>query len=76
MFYKSDHFFEKAPISMLIVYLQRSIIVSFGKWLLFVEKVAMFFAKGVPFPAEGVYLFEIPIVDICSLSIVLTVQCE
>ena len=50
-------FFEKTQISILIVYLQRSIIVSFGKRLLFFE-------KGVYFPEEGVYFFKIPIVEI------------
>ena len=60
-------FFEKTQISILIIYLQRSIIVIFGKRLLFVGERLLFLEKGV-------YFFEIPIVDTLCRSIVQIVQ--
>ena len=55
---------EKTQISMLIVYLQRSIVMSCGKGPCFSRK-ALNFEEGVFVPfREGQLFFEIPVVEI------------
>ena len=52
--------FEKTHMSMSIVYLQRSIIVSFGSGL-FLKKARMFIEKCLYFPEEAFLLVRYPL---------------
>ena len=59
-------FFEKTPISMLTVYLQRSVIMSFGSTgpYVFEKTCSDFGGECVYFVRRGYLSFELPIVEI------------